>query len=84
MTTYFVATLARYVLVDAENEASARTAGQMALYDLYADLRAKLGRDVPIEITTVRPATNEEIELMRWHHEMVAREEAWRTSQDAT
>lgn len=73
MTTYFVATLARYVLVDAADEAAARVAGQVALHDLYADLRERLGRDVPIEIRTVRPATDDEIELWRWHHEMLAR-----------
>ena len=74
MQTFLVATLARYVLVDAENETQARELGQTALYDLYADLRAKYGKEVPVEIHTVRLATAEEIELWRWHHEMVARE----------
>jgi len=74
MTTYLVATLARYVLVDAESESEARRLGQPALYDLYADLRERLGKDVPIEIRTVRPATDDEIDLWKWHHEMVARE----------
>lgn len=72
MTTYFVATRARYVLVDAENEAQARDLGQLDLHDLYADLRERLGREVPIEIHTARPATTDEIELMKWHREMVA------------
>ena len=74
MKTYYVATLARYVLVDAENEALARQRGQAALHDLYADVRERLGNDVPIEIQTVREATQEEIQLWTWHHEMLARE----------
>lgn len=75
-TTYFVATLARYVLVDAETEARARELGQLALHDLYADLRERTGGDVPIQVLTVRPATPEEIQLWTWHHEMVSREQA--------
>ena len=75
MTTYLVATLARYVLVDAESESEARRLGQPALYDMYADVRERLGKDVPIEIRTVRPATDDEIDLWKWHHEMVARHE---------
>jgi hypothetical protein len=39
-----------------------------------ADTRGELGRDMPINIHTVRLATAEEIELQRWHEEMVARE----------
>lgn len=73
MTTYLVATLSRYVLVEAKNEAEARRKGEPALRSLYADLREKLGHDVPIEIRTVRPATKNEIELWQWHQEMVAR-----------
>ena len=76
MTTYYVATLARYVLVEAENEADARQCGRAALHELYADLRKRLGKEVPINILTVRAATDEEIELWRWHHEMVAGEAA--------
>jgi len=74
MTTYFVATLARYVLVEADNEHTARELGQAALHDLYADLRERLGREVPITILTIRPATEDEIELWRWHQEAVSRE----------
>jgi hypothetical protein len=74
MTTFFVATLARYVLVDAPYEAAARELGRPALYELYAETRARLGRDVPIEIQVVRPATTDEIDLMKWHNEMIARE----------
>jgi hypothetical protein len=73
MTTYFVATLARYVLVDVENEADARERGHVALHELYADLRERLGREVPINLN-VRPATEDEIELWRWHHEALSRE----------
>ena len=71
MNTYLVATVARYVLVDAENEGQARELGLVALYDLYADLREKLGRDVPITIHTVREATQDEIDLWTWHHKML-------------
>jgi hypothetical protein len=74
MTTFYVATLARYVLVEAANETEARQLGAAALHELYADLRAKLGRDVPIEIRTVRLATSDEIDLCRWHHRMLAAE----------
>jgi len=74
MTTYLVATVARYVLVDAENEDQARELGSVALYDLYADLREKLGRDVPITVHTVRKATQDEIDLWTWHHKMLKRE----------
>lgn len=77
MTTWLVATLARYVLVEADDEAAARELGQAALYDLYADLRERYGRDVPINILTVRHATDAEIDLWRWHHEMLAREAEW-------
>jgi hypothetical protein len=77
-TTYLVATLARYVLVDATNEDEARSLGQAALHDLYADLRERLGRDAPINIVTVRPATIEEIDLQRFHDEAMAREAVMR------
>ena len=73
MTTYYVATLARYVLVEATNELDARAKGSAALCDLYADVRERNGRESPIQIRTVRPATDEEIELMRWHDEMAVR-----------
>ncbi len=73
-TTYLVATLARYVLVDAANEDEARSLGQVALHDLYADVRERIGKDVPINILTVRPATDSEIELQRFHDEMMARD----------
>ena len=37
--THYVATLAQYVLVEAENEEQARERGQAALEELYAELR---------------------------------------------
>jgi hypothetical protein len=74
MTTYYVATLARYVLVDANDESQARELGQIALHELYADLRQRWGKDVPIEIRTIRAATSDEIDLMKWHQQMLAAE----------
>ena len=73
MTTYYVATLARYVLVDADDEIDARERGFAALHDLYAD-DGRAG--AVINIRTVRLATEDEIELWRWHQENVARERA--------
>lgn len=75
MATFYVATLARYVLVDADSEDEARHLGAAALHDLYADLRTNLGRDVPICIHTVRPATSDEIDMQRWHDRMVTTEQ---------
>ena len=76
MTVYYVATLARYVLVEAADEDEARPPGQVALHDLYADVRERRGKDVRINILTVRPATDSEVELQRFHDEMMAREAA--------
>jgi hypothetical protein len=44
--------------------------GQDALHALYADLRAKYGRDIPIEIRTVRLADEAEIDLWKFHQRM--------------
>ena len=74
MITYYVATLARYVLVDAENEAAARELGRAALHELYADLRERWSKEVPIEIRTIRQATTDEIDLWKWHQQMLAKE----------
>jgi hypothetical protein len=74
MKTYYVATLARYVLVEASDETTAREAGYASLHALYADLRERLGKEVPIEIRTIREATRDEIELWNWHHQMLAAE----------
>jgi len=76
LTTWYVATRACYVLVDASDEQAACSDARPALRELYAGVRERLGRDVPIKIHTVRPATDDEIELWNWHHEMVAREAA--------
>lgn len=74
MTTWYVATRACYVLVDAPDEETARRDAVPGLHDLYAGVRERLGRDVPIEIHTVRPATADEIELQNWHDEKIANE----------
>jgi len=68
MSTFYVATLARYVLVEAANETEARTLAIPALTALH------LGRTVPVEIRMVRPATDDEIDLANWHQEMTERE----------
>ena len=75
MPKYYVATLARYVLVEAENELQARERGRPALNEQYADLRERLGKDVPIEIRTVRLATEDEVKLSKWHGQMVSGEQ---------
>lgn len=74
MTTYYVASLARYVLVDAESETQARELGRAALHELYADLRQRWGKEVPIEIRTIRQATSDEMDLWKWHQQMLAAE----------
>jgi hypothetical protein len=66
MTTYYVATLANYILVDAANETAACELGRAALAELT-------GNATP-NIRTIRPATDDEIELSQWHQEMLARE----------
>jgi hypothetical protein len=68
MTTFYVATRARYVLVEAANESEARRLGQPALQELY------VGRNLPVEIRVVRPATDDEIELRNWHRELTGDE----------
>lgn len=72
MTTWYVATRTCYVLVEADDAETARRDAIPGLRNQYADVRERLGRDVPIEIHTIRPATNDEIELSNWHHEMLA------------
>jgi hypothetical protein len=75
MKTYYVATLDGYVLgckhFWARDETEARSLGHDALHDLYADLRERFGRAIPIEIQAVRPATDAEIDLWRFHHRML-------------
>ena len=62
MPIYYVATLARYVLVEAENEAQARERGQSALSE----------HNGTTEIRTVHLAKPNEIELAEWHRHFVA------------
>lgn len=66
MLTYYVATLSNYVLVNAANETDARQRGHAALVELT-------GNATP-NIRTIRLATDDEIELSRWHQEMLDRE----------
>ncbi|TWT49043.1 hypothetical protein KOR42_39590 [Thalassoglobus neptunius] len=72
MTTFLVATLSRYVLVEASDEDQARRLARPGLEELYAKEREQFGSDFPIEILTVRPATQPEIDLWNWHHQMIA------------
>ena len=72
MTTYYVATLSSYVLVEAASEDDARCLGRVALAALFADYRG----DLNVEIRTVRPATDEEIEFWQWHRESLEGERA--------
>jgi hypothetical protein len=71
---FYVATLARFVLVEAENEKQARERGHVALEELYAELRRQFDAEMPVNILTVRPATTDEIEFSRWNEETLARE----------
>lgn len=68
MTLYYVATLSRYVLVDALDDASAREIGLVALHS------DDVAQNTPLAIRVVRPATAEEIEFWTWHHDRLARE----------
>ena len=72
MNVYYVATLSRYVLVEATCEARARERGREALLALRADNAERRGREAPVNIRTVRLASEDEIELWRWHQEMLA------------
>ena len=73
MTTYYVATLACYVLVEAEDETQARENGHAALRELYAELRQS-NEEVPIEVRTVRKADEDENEHWTWHQNMLKAE----------
>jgi hypothetical protein len=46
MTTYYVATLARYTLVKAENEGQARELGRVGLEKLHADVGRRIGKEI--------------------------------------
>lgn len=67
MRKYYVATLSRYVIVDATGEATARDAGHAALVELCADRP-----DMPINILTIRLATEGEVDLWNTHRDNVA------------
>ena len=69
MSIYYVASLARYVIVEADSEAQAREVGLPALRDLYA----ADGTDARfVQIRTVRLATDNEFEFEREHQQMLA------------
>lgn len=70
MTTYYVATLAAYVLVEAADETEARALARPGLEELRASTTRRAGSDTPVVIHTVRPATDDEIELARFHRRM--------------
>jgi hypothetical protein len=74
MTTYYVATLAQYVLVEAEDEDGARALGREVLTQMYDDYREQEKRGIPVQIRTVRMPSDGELELWRWHQEMLASE----------
>jgi hypothetical protein len=76
MTTYYVATLAKYVLVEAENKGQALELGRIGLEKLHTEVGRRHGRDVPVNILVVRPATTDEIEFRRWGEEMLVQERA--------
>ena len=71
MTMFYVATRASYVVVDASDEAEARRLGHPALQALHADVSARIGRDLPVEIHVVRAARSDEIEMWEWHRELL-------------
>ena len=74
MTTYLVATLSTYVLVDAQSEHEARSKAREPLNELLAEACKRTGFTGEIPIQTVRHATQQEIDLWRWHHEMLEAE----------
>jgi hypothetical protein len=80
-STYYVATKFRYVLVDARDEDEARELGAAKLYELYEDLRRKLGHEVEIKIHILREASDKEIGIWNDHVEFVTRELERRNNQ---
>jgi len=71
MTMFYVATRARYVLAEADGEDEARRLAEPALQALHAEIQAGIGRDLPVEIHVVRHATGDEIEMWKWHQELL-------------
>ncbi len=62
-----------WTLVDVADESAAREATLPGRQKLYAEADSRFGRDSPIEIRMVWPATQSEIDQFRWHNEMVAK-----------
>jgi hypothetical protein len=75
----YLATLAKYVLVEAESEGQARKLGRVGLKKLHAEVGRRLGKDLTVNILVVRPATTDEIEFCRRGEEMLARERVMKT-----
>jgi hypothetical protein len=71
MTMFYVATRARHVVVEATDEAEARRLGLPELQKLHTRVSTSIGRNLPVEIHVVRPATDDEIELGRWNREFL-------------
>ena len=65
---YRVATLSRYVLVEAVDESEAHQLGEAALQELDPELMQKT------TVRTVKLATEDEIEFWKWHQDLLARE----------
>ena len=63
-----VATLSRYVLVEAADETEARQLGEAALRGLFPELMQKA------TVRSVVLATDDEIEFWKWHQDMLARD----------
>ena len=75
MTTFYVATLSQYVLVEAKDETAARAAAVPGLTARYAGFGLSPD-DIATRIRTVRPATADEIEFWQAHQTAVAQEQA--------
>lgn len=60
-TSYYVGTLAAYVLVEEPTIQKAAEVGESQLREFYAEKLAVEPMEVPLEIKTVRPATEKEI-----------------------
>lgn len=74
MTMFYVATRARCVVVEAADETEARRLALPALRALHAEVSARIGRDLPVEVHVVRPATDDEIQLhLEWAREAINR-----------
>jgi hypothetical protein len=76
MMTYYVATLAKYVLVEAENVGQAIELGRIGLEKLHAEVGRRLGKEIAVNILVVRPTTTDEVESCRWGEEALAQQRA--------